>query len=176
MAGSVDLRIWLLKTISVGVVLGAIFWYASHVSLTMADIVTTIAKTPLLLIFLIELVDKFVDMSDIYLRIYRSVGTVSGFDDTIKRVIVTLVVAGVGFLGILWVLTGTFTLALGALSAGPIVVSALYATYILAPETGDDELLLFIWLGATIATGGQYITIMPSIPGVTDVFTEISLF
>jgi len=166
MARSIDWRLWLLKTISVSLVLGAIFWYASHVSLTMADIVTTIAKTPLILIILIELVDKFVDMSDIYSRIYMSVGAISGFEDSIKRVAITLLVVGLGFLGILWVLTGSFTLALGSLSPGPIVVSALYATYILAPETGDDELLFFIWLGATIATGGQYLTIMPSFPGL----------
>jgi len=166
---SIDWRAWLLKTASVGIVLGAIFWYASHVSLTMADVITTIAKTPLLLILLIELIDKFVDMSDIYSRIYTSVGAVSGFEDSIRKAVVTLMVAGMGFLGILWALTGTFTLALGTLSAGPLVVSALYAVYILAPETGDDELLLFMWLGATIATGGQYITIMPSIPGMSDI-------
>jgi len=108
-------------------------------------------------------------MSDIYSRIYTSVGAVSGFEDSIRKAVVTLMVAGMGFLGILWALTGTFTLALGTLSAGPLVVSALYAVYILAPETGDDELLLFMWLGATIATGGQYITIMPSIPGMSDI-------
>ena len=173
MARSIDWRVWLLKTISVGVVLGVIFWYASHVSLTIADVVTTIAKTPLLLILLIELVDKFVDMSDIYSRIYTSVGAVSGFEDSVKRVAITLMVVGAGFLGILWALTGTFTLALGTLSAGPLVVSALYAVYILAPETGDDELLFFIWLGATIATGGQYLTIIPSFPGMSDI--EITL-
>ena len=166
---SIDWRVWLLKTISVGAVLGGVFWYASNVSLTMADIITTIAKTPLLLILLIEVIDKFVDMSDIYSRIYTSVGSVSGFEDSIKRVVVTLMIAGMGFLGILWALTGSFTLALGTLSPGPIVVSALYAIYILAPETGDDELLFFIWLGATIATGGQYLTIIPPLFGLSDI-------
>jgi len=167
MAKSIDWRIWLLKTITVGAILGGIFWYSSHVSLAMADIITTIAKTPLLLIFLIELIDKFVDMNDIYSKIYSRVGSVSGFEDSAKNL--SLMVSLFGFFGILWALTGTFTLALGSLSAGPLVVSALYAIYILAPETGDDELLLFLWLGATIATGGQHIMIIPSIPGLSEI-------
>ncbi|WP_018153465.1 hypothetical protein [Methanothermococcus thermolithotrophicus] len=163
----IDWRTWLLKTIAVGVILGGIFWYSSHVSLTMSDIITTMAKTPLILILLIELIDKFVDMNDIYSRIYLSVGRVSDIEDSAKKVFISLLISGIGFLGILWALTGTFTLALGSLSAGPLIVSALYATYILAPETGDDELLLFLWLGATIATGGQHIMIMPPIPGLS---------
>jgi hypothetical protein len=162
----IDWRTWLLKTIVVGAILGAIFWYASTVSLTMSDITTTVASTPLVLIFLIELIDKFVDMNDVYSRIYTSVGRVSDIEDSAKKVAISTAIAGLGFIGILWALTGTFTLALGSLSAGPLIVSALYAVYILAPETGDDELLLFLWLGATIATGGQHIMIMPAIPGL----------
>jgi len=166
---SVDWKIWLLKTVSVGLVLGGVFWYASHVSLTMSDIITTIAQTPFTIIILIELIDKFVDMRDIYTRIYTNVGSISGIDSSVKKIFVTLIVVGMSFFGILWALTGTFTLALGSISEGPLVVSALYAVYILAPETGDDELLFFIWLGATIATGGQYITLLPTLPGMSNI-------
>ena len=163
----IDWNVWLLKTVSVGLILGGTFWYSSHVSITMSDMVTTIAKTPLLLIFLIEITDKFADMNDIYSRVYERVGS-AGFKDSAKKVLVSLIIALIGFLGILWALTGTFTLTLGSLSAGPLVVSALYAIYILAPETGKDELILFIWLGATIATFGQHLTIMPTFPGMSD--------
>ena len=168
MAKSIDWRIWLLKTVSVGAILGGIFWYSASVSITMAEIIATIAKTPLLLIFLIELIDKFVDMNDVYSRIYASTGRFSDIEDPAKKVLISLAISLFAFLGIIWALSGTFTLALGSLTAGPLIVSALYAVYILAPETGDDELLLFIWLGATIATGGQHIMIMPSIPGLSE--------
>lgn len=162
----IDYKAWLLKTLAVGATLGAIFWYCSTVSVTMSDVVTTIAKTPLAVVILIELIDKFIDMYDVYAKIYFTTGKVEDLEDSTKRVGLALLVAFMAFLGILWALTGTFTLALGSISPGVLIVSALYAVYILAPETGDDELILFVWIGATIATGGQYIMLLPPIPGL----------
>ncbi|ADC69818.1 conserved hypothetical protein [Methanocaldococcus sp. FS406-22] len=161
-------KVWILKTIAVSVALGAVFWYSSTVSVTMNDIVTTIAKTPLVIVILIELIDKFVDMKDVYAKMYIRIGTVEDIDNSYKQVGLALLMAFLAFLGILWALTGTFTLSLGTLSPGVLIVSALYAIYILAPETGDDELILFFWIGATIATGGQYIMLLPPIPGLPE--------
>jgi len=72
-----------------------------------------------------------------------------------------------GFLGIIWALAGTITLNVGSISPAVIIVAGLLALYILAPETGDDEIIAYLWLGATIATMGKYLTLIPNIPGLS---------
>ena len=53
------------------------------------------------------------------------------------------------------------------MSPAIIVVAGMLSLYILAPETGDDELILYLWLGATIATVAKYLNLIPTIPGLT---------
>jgi len=162
-----NFQLWIAKAILAAVALGAAFWYCSTVSVTMNDVITTIAKTPLAIVVLIELIDKFVDMNDIYAKFYIATSKVSDIDNTAKQTAMALGLALVAFLGIVWALTGTFTLSLGTLTPGVLIVSALYAIYILAPETGQAELILYIWLGSTLATKFQYVTLIPPIPGLT---------
>ena len=62
---------------------------------------------------------------------------------------------------ILWALTGTITMNVGAYRPANIFIAGIISLYIFAPETGDDELVLWAWIAATIATKGQYLAIMP---------------
>ena len=53
---------------------------------------------------------------------------------------------------------------MGAYNAGTLLAAGIYALYIVAPETGDDELVLFLWLAAHVATGGAYLGHALSLP------------
>jgi len=155
----------LLKYCATSIFLGILFWYLSSTSVSAYDVVSAIAKTPLLIIILIEIIDSFVDMNSFYSKINNAMNFTEG-DTSLKRTGLSIAVAGFAFLGIMWALTGTLTLSLGSLSVGPFVASAIYAIYILMPNTGDDKLIFIMWLGATIATGGHYIILSPPIPGL----------
>ena len=160
----INLRDWIIKITLAGVALGAVFWYSSSQSITMSNIVQVIAQTPLGVIVAIEIIDRLFDKSD-YTRIYDKLTT--SFTDTTQKYAVAIVVLALVYCGIVWVLSGSLTLAVGAIDASILVVAGLYSIYILAPETGDDELIFMLWMGATIATRGSYITLLPIIPGLT---------
>jgi hypothetical protein len=153
-------NMWSVKMIASSLGAGAIFWYAGQHSVAFNDIITTFASVPFLIVLLVEGIDKFVDMKDVLTSLYQQSSGATGY---------ALVFAGalLGFFGILWALAGTMTLNVGSMSPAVLVVAGLLALYILAPETGDDEIILYMWLGATIATAAKYLTLFPTIPGLT---------
>ena len=153
-------NMWSVKMIATSLGAGAIFWYAGQHSVAFNEIISTFASVPLLIILLVEGIDKFVDMKDVLTSLYQQSSGATGY---------ALVFAGalLGFAGIVWALAGTLTLNVGSMSPAIIVVAGMLSLYILAPETGDDELILYLWLGATIATVAKYLNLIPTIPGLT---------
>ncbi|MFA4663364.1 hypothetical protein [Pyrococcus kukulkanii] len=155
---------WLLKTALASGLLGFLLAYAADHSVTIAETNVALASIPLAFVILIELFDRFADKNDFYNKLYAYATNSPAGKSRISAVIVSLLFAGLGFFVVVWALTGTITMNIGTISPANIFVAGLIALYIFAPETGDDELLLWLWLGATIATKFQYLTILP--PGL----------
>ena len=144
-----------LKLIISAVLGGLLLNYAMDQNATFADIVTSFAALPVEIVLFAELLDKFSDTLD-FRKLY-----VTYYDPEKKGSIITATLISLGagaliFIAILYAITGTITLSIGNYTAGSLVAAGLAALYILLPETGDDELMLFGYLAATIATGGDY--------------------
>jgi len=65
------------------------------------------------------------------------------------------------------------TLSLGAYSPAVLLWAAVIATYLMLPETGDDELLLWVWAAAQVATKFQYLGTAFSLPGILQLLAVI---
>ena len=154
---------WLMKTIIAVGMLAGIFAYTAGKSITMNDIVTTLAKVPLSLVLMIEAMDKFSDKRDyirMYAWMYKKLGG-TGQGSSLQSILAPALVSAIIFFGMLVLVGGTLTLSLGAYTPALILVSGMFATYAMLPETGDDELILWIWLAAQVATGFRYLTFLP---------------
>lgn len=68
------------------------------------------------------------------------------------------------FLAFTWIIAGSISLDLMAISPEVLVVAGFVALIVLLPNTGTSEWLLWLWIAETIVTGGQYIAIVPAIP------------
>lgn len=156
---------WLIKTALASGALGFLLMYAADHSVTIAETNVVLASIPAAFVILIELFDKLADKNDFYNRLYAFAGNMGVGKSRASAVLVSLLFAGLGFMVILWALTGTISMSLGTVSPANIFTAGLIALYIFAPETGDDELLLWAWLGATIATKGQYLSLFPATLG-----------
>jgi hypothetical protein len=160
--GHYSLNIWLPKAVGASIVVGLLLWWTGTQLVTVSEIATSISSIPFTVILLIEALDKFADVSGIYGRILP--------EGTSNHLLKSVVIGVIAFIAVLYGILGTISLSLGSissLSAPAIIAAGICAVYILAPETGDDELLLFIWLGATAATLGANISLIPPIPGIT---------
>ncbi|ACV25397.1 hypothetical protein [Methanocaldococcus fervens] len=158
-----DFKLKLLKAVAFSIGMGAVFYYGAQQSVTFNEVVSAFASVPLLVIIVVELLDKAVDSMEVFNQLYSTYGGKSEYG----KYAMTFIGMLIAFFGMLWLVSGTITLNVGSMSPANLVVAALLSLYILAPETGDDELILFAWLGATIATFGKYLTLIPHIPGLT---------
>jgi len=154
---------WALKTTLFSGLLGLLLYYGAQESVTIAQTNQALASIPLAFVVLIEIFDKIADKNDYYNKLYAQMGAKRS---RASGVVLSLLVAGLGMFVIIWALTGTITMNLGAIGAANVFVAGLIALYIFAPETGDDELLLWAWIAATIATKGAYLTIIPGLLGL----------
>jgi len=153
----------MLKTALASGLLGFLLYYAAEHSITIAQTTNALASIPLAFVLLIEIFDKVADKNDYYNALYKQFGAGKS---RASGVLISLLFAGLGMFVIIWALTGTISFSLGAIGPANIFVAGLISLYIFAPETGDDELLLWAWLGATIATKGAYITLIPMLQGL----------
>ena len=160
---SLDWGKWLLKTALAGGLLGLLFSYAADNSVTIEQTVNALASIPLAFVVLIEIFDKVADKNDYYNALVKQFATNKS---KASGILMSLIFAGLGMFVIIWALTGTITMNLGTIGPANVFVAGLISLYIFAPETGDDELLLWAWLGATIATRGELLAILPSITGL----------
>lgn len=150
---------YIIKLVLVAVVGGLVLRWATNESITINQFTEAIASTPIYLIIAIEILDKLSDRVD-----YEFLGFAYGSKYGIGRILMSLIIAAVGFIAVVYFMTGTIALSTGAYNAGTLIAAALYALYIIAPETGDDELILFLWLAAHIATGGAYLSHVFALP------------
>lgn len=158
---------WLLKTALASGALGFLLMYAADHSVTIAETNVALASIPAAFVILIELFDKLADKNDFYNRLYAYAGNVGAGKSRASAVLVSLLFAGLGFMVVLWALIGTITMNIGSIGPANLFTAGLISLYIFAPETGDDELLLWAWLAATIATKGQYLSILPAGMGIS---------
>ncbi|AEC52224.1 hypothetical protein PNA2_1309 [Pyrococcus sp. NA2] len=143
---------YLIKIVIVAAFGGwALRWAMNH-NATISDFTTAVAMTPLWLLIGIELFDKIADKKD-----YDWLGFINsskyGGSSWMWGVILGVLV----FFAVLYIMTGTLALTVGERNPGVFLAAVVYSLYIIAPETGDDELLLFLWLAATVATKGAYL-------------------
>lgn len=160
--GHYSLNVWLPKAVGASIVVGILLWWTGTQVVTISEIATSLSSIPFTVILLIEALDKFADISGIYGRILP--------ESTSNHLLKSVVIGVIAFIAVLYGILGTISLSIGSIgsiSAPALVAAGICAAYILAPETGDDELLLFIWLGATAATLGANIALIPPIPGIT---------
>jgi len=143
---------WLLKLLIVVVAGGFGLMWAADKAVTVGDYVTAVAKTPIWLVIAMELFDKLADKKD-----YTTLGIYMSRQHGGNSLLWGIVIGGVAFIGVLYIMTGTISMNTGSYSPGVFLAALTYALYIVMPETGDDELILFLWLAAQVATKGQYL-------------------
>jgi len=151
--------VWLPKAVIASIVIGVFLWWTGTQVVTISEIATAFSSIPLAVILLVEALDKFADISGIYNRLIPT--------NTSNHLLKSVIVRVVAFIAVLYGILGTINLSLGSIAAPALVAAGICAVYILAPETGDDELVLFLWIGATLATLGHNISLIPPIPGIT---------
>ena len=167
MAGPLEKKVrtanWLIKLFVVAVAGGLLLKYGADHSVTVGQFTQAIASTPIVLVIGIELLDKLSDKWD-YKKLYWNYAQPKeyNFSVAMQSTLFALVIAGAAFIGVLYLMAGTITFSLGAYNPGVLLAAAVYALYIIAPETGDDELILFLWIAANVATGFQYFTLIPA--------------
>ncbi|MBA2853465.1 ABC-type xylose transport system permease subunit [Methanococcus maripaludis] len=154
-----SLDVWLPKAVIASAVVGLLLWWTGTQVVTISEIATSLSTIPFAVILLIEALDKFADVSGIYNKLIPN--------NTSNHMLKSVVIGLIAFVAVLYGILGTISLSLGSISAPALVAAGICAVYVLAPETGDDELLLFVWIGATAATLGHNIAIIPPIPGIT---------
>ena len=150
---------YIIKLVLVAAIGGFLLKWATGESVTINQFTEAIASTPIYIIIAIEILDKLSDRVD-----YEFLGFAYGSKYGISKVLMSVLIAGIGFIVTLYLMTGTVALSMGAYNAGTLLAAGIYALYIVAPETGDDELVLFLWLAAHVATGGAYLGHALSLP------------
>ncbi|MBA2852965.1 hypothetical protein HNP89_000922 [Methanococcus maripaludis] len=151
--------IFIIKLIGCGAGFAGIMWYIMNNSVMGSDVVRGLAAVPFVFYLLVELLDTIVDMNKVvYTPLFKNY---SGY---VAIVLTVLTVVSLFFVT-LWALSGSITLSIGSMGASSVVVAAIFALYLLAPNTGKEKLLLYMFIGATIATKFAYMSIIPIFSG-----------
>ena len=141
----------LMKSAFAVAMMALIFWYTKDKSVTMSAFLDAVSATSLAVILVFEAMDHFTDSSN-YTNMYWAVGSrIRG--GTVGVVLGALVVSAVIFFATLVAVTGAVSFSLGQYQPATILWAGAVATYAMLPNTGDEPLLLYIWLAASIVTG-----------------------
>jgi len=138
-------------------IIAAIAWYAQEMSVTIAEFNAAYASIPLVGIFLALVFDYGLDTGKLYNRM------LGRGKSGLSKLVFAFGAVFVFFLMFTWLLAGTITLNLAAVTPATLVASALVALVVLLPNTGTSEWLLWLWIAETIVTGGAHLTILPAI-------------
>jgi len=132
-------------------VLTVLLWYANTHSVTFADLTTGIAGISFFGILLLMLFDYAVDTGKVYSKI---AGKYTGLVSSIF-----FLVFFVAFTGIIYAL-----LVAGGASANAVTVltAMVFAFIVVMPRTGTSVWILYVWVAATIVTGGSHFVLIPS--------------
>lgn len=159
---------WFVRVLMGASLMALLFMYGGSKNVTVAELVKVIASTNVFVVIAVELLDKITDKS-VYVKLYggfyRATGVSPGTRSSLLVSIITPAVVGIGVFALtLQLVAGTLVFSLGAYSPAVLLWAGALATYIMLPETGDDELIAWAWIGATIATHGQYLHNALAIP------------
>ena len=161
---------WFIRILMGASMIGLLLMYGSSKNVTIAELAKVIANTSVVVVIAVELLDKIADKSvyvKLYGRFYRATGVSPGTKSSMLVSIITPAVVSIGVFALtLYLVAGTLAFSLGAYSPAVILWAGAIATYIMLPETGDDELIAWAWLGATIATHGQYLSNALALPAI----------
>ena len=164
---------WLIRVMMGSAMVGLLLMYGSSKSVTIADLTKVIASTNIFLVAGVEILDKMADRSTyakMYSYVYKQWAGQKRND--IAGILSPILVSAFVFFVALYLVAGTLSLSLGSYTPASLVWAGAIAAYVMMPETGDDELIAWAWLGATIATRGQYIPnalALPTIMKITSV-------
>ncbi|NJE48410.1 hypothetical protein [Thermococcus sp. 9N3] len=140
----------LMKSAFAVAMMALLFYYTKDKNVTVAAFLQAVSGTSLAVVLVFEAIDHFTDKSD-YTNLYWSVGArLRG--GTFGAVLGALVVSAVIFFAVLVAVTGTVAFSLGQYNPATILWAGMVATYTMLPNTGDEPLLLYIWLAASIVT------------------------
>ncbi len=157
----------LFRGILAGLMFAGLLWYGSSHEATVSELTKVIASTNVFLIAAAEILDKIAGRED-YAKVYGwAYGKLSGGKGgTFTAIFAVLLMSALIFAVSLYFIAGSITFSLNSYSPATLLWAGLLATYIALPETGDNELIAWIWLGATIATKGQYLSSALTIPAL----------
>jgi len=162
---------WLARSaLSIGMI-AAVLWYTGDKSVTVSEFTAVVASTNVFLVLAAEFLDKFVDKSTyykLYGGVYRAFGAQPGTRGGFLASILSPVIASaIIFMSVLYLVGGSLTMSLGSYRPAVLLWAAVIAIYLMLPETGDDEILFWIWAAAQVATKGQYLdTALFGLPGL----------
>lgn len=166
---------WFVRVLMGASLIALLLMYGGSKNVTISELTKVIASTSVVVIIAVELLDKIADKSvyvKLYGRFYRATGVAPGTRSSMLVSIITPAVVSIGVFALtLYLVAGTLALNLGAYSPAVILWAGTIATYVMLPETGDDELIFWAWLGATIATKGQHLHEALAIPAITKITT-----
>lgn len=153
---------WFVKTAVAVLGIAFLMMWAMDKNVTAQEFVEAVASTPFFVILLAEGLDKITDKRDYY-KMYNIAyqRMFQGKRNDIAGILLPTVISALLFATVLWMVAGSLVLSTSAYNPALLVWAAVLSLYIIMPETGDDELMLWLWLGATIATKGQNFTILP---------------
>lgn len=159
---------WLARVIFGASMVALLLMYGSSRNVTVSELTKVIASTNVFLVAGVEILDKISDRST-YARMYGFVYQkwAGQRRNDLAGILSPILVSAFVFLSVLYLVAGNLSFTLGSYSPAVLLWSGTLATYVMLPETGDDELIAWIWLGATIATHGQYLPNAFAIPALT---------
>lgn len=159
---------WVIKMLLAGIAGAVVLTMGQLQSVTVHDFTVSFASIPLVVILAVEFIDKISDRFDYMKMTAKLIFGVSyrklEESQAMKAMIISAFLAAAAFFLTLFAIANAITLNLSTYSPGTLLSAAIIALYIIAPETGDDELLLMLWLAATIATKGHYFTLLGNLP------------
>lgn len=156
----------LFRGILAGLMFAGLLWYGDAHETTISELTKVIASTSIFLVAAAEILDKIAGHED-YAKLYGWAQGKIGRGGSFGAVFAVIIISAMIFAASLYFIAGSITFSLNSYSPAILLWAGLVATYIALPETGDNELLLWIWLGATIATRGQYLHTAFAIPALT---------
>lgn len=166
---------WLIRMLMGASLIALLLMYGSDKNVTVSELEKVIASTSIFIVIGVEILDKIVDKSTyykLYGGFYRATGVQAGTRSSfIVSMVTPAVVSTFIFIVVLYLVAGSITMNLDSYSPAVILWAGAIATYAMLPETGDDELISWVWLGATIATKGQYLHEALAIPAITKITT-----
>lgn len=145
------------RLIATGMMAG-IAWYAQEKSVTIAEFNAAYASIPIAGILLALFFDYGLDTGKLYNKM------LGRGKNGLSKLIFAFSAVFVFFMMFTWLLAGTITLNLAAVTPATLVASAFVALVVLLPNTGTSEWLLWLWLAETIVTKGVHLAILPAIP------------